>query len=122
MCGDRTALYKYVERLKVEVLPADPSRIFILRKSVVRGHEYLRLRTQYHLLPHNVYNFGAKPKRKAVREGDFILALGENDELRYSESEQRLYYGLNKFINVALVDQDSLATLYVVSTAGKGDQ
>ena len=68
-----SALYDYAQQLKSSGLPATPARLFMLHNS--RGHNFQRLKLQYYLLPHNIYNLGTLPPEGAVREGDYILAL-----------------------------------------------
>ncbi|MCB1844205.1 MAG: hypothetical protein KDI09_14690, partial [Halioglobus sp.] len=48
-------VYRYVMRLKSEFLPAEPARVIVIHDA--RKHHYDRLKAQYYLLPHNVYNF-----------------------------------------------------------------
>jgi len=111
--GNDAGLYTYVERLKKNLLPAAPSRIFILRKTK-RWHEYQRLRIQYFLLPHNSFNFGDIPREDAIRDGDYVLVLDDTGWIRYSNSTKHLYWNDDKSKNALLVDKDPLATLYKV--------
>lgn len=66
-------LYEYAMELKERGLPASPARLFILHNSY--GHNYQRLKMQYYLLPHNIYNLTTLPPGDALREGDYVLAL-----------------------------------------------
>ncbi len=68
-----SALYDYARQLKSGGLPATPARLFMLHNS--QGHNFQRLKLQYYLLPHNIYNLSVLPPEGAVREGDYILAL-----------------------------------------------
>ncbi|MCB1847505.1 MAG: hypothetical protein KDI04_09000 [Halieaceae bacterium] len=68
-----SALYDYAQQLKSGGLPDTPARLFMLHNS--QGHNFQRLKLQYYLLPHNIYNLSVLPPEGAVREGDYILAL-----------------------------------------------
>ena len=62
LADEDSEFYSYAKRLKAEVLPAKPSRIFILHESL--EHDYERLKTQFYLLPHNIYNYGRFPQKE----------------------------------------------------------
>ncbi len=81
-------IYRYAKRLKDHVLPPSPARIFILHNSW--EHDLFRLKTQYYLLPHNIYNFGLTPPDGRVHPGDFILVLGSVPDLRFDATRQQL--------------------------------
>lgn len=75
-------LFNYAQQIRSQV-PADPrQRLFLLHDS--RGHNYQRLRLQFHLLPLNIYNFGSSllPPGE-MRPGDHVLQLGSLEGLRY---------------------------------------
>lgn len=84
-------LYSYAQHLKGEVLPKPCVRIFLLHNS--RGHNYTRLRTQLHLLPHNIYNYGRRPQIKHTRPGDYILVLGTIPGLNFNPKRSILTWG-----------------------------
>jgi hypothetical protein len=107
-----SAIYSYARRLKEEVFPASPSRIFILHQDF--GHNAQRLKTQYYLLPHNIYNFGRVPPATAVRPGDFILVLGKVPQLRF-DSGAGLLTWRRRTLPVSMVDEDPQGTLFQVS-------
>lgn len=112
MDGD---LYKYIDRLKKTVLPRTPSRVYLLHQSSLKeGHNYFRLRAQYHLLPHNVFNYGRTPHKKYSLPGDFILALGELGHLKFLPDNHVLVWGDDLSIPVKVIDEDTLGTLYQV--------
>jgi len=104
-------IYNYTRRLQEEVLPSTPSRIFMLHAST--GHNFERLKTQYYLLPHNIYNFGSEPLPASLRPGDFILALGTIAGLKYNERKKRLLWRDNR-LPVNIVDRSARGTLYRV--------
>lgn len=106
-----STLYAYVQRLKRDLLPAEPARIFILRQS--QGHDYLRLRAQYHLLPHNSFNYGYFPPRGKPRPGDFILVLDSIEALRYEGGALR--WGAIGRVDATLLDSDPIGQLYRVN-------
>lgn len=106
-------IYEYSQRLKKESLPTSNSRIFVLHNS--QGLNYDRLKTQYYLLPHNIYNYGSLPPSRGVRPGDYILALGDLPDLRFLPDKNLLTWPANKQLDVNLVDDDPLGNLYVVA-------
>jgi hypothetical protein len=117
-------IYSYAKRLKEQVLPqSQDSRIFMLHNS--SGHNYDRIKTQYYLLPNNIYNYGGVPPDEGVNPGDYILALGSIPALHYQKDQNRLIWETNKSLNVHLVDSDPRGTLYrigvPVSSGGKED-
>lgn len=110
-------IYAYTLRLKDEALPSSAARLFILHDSDDLNYE--RLKAQYYLLPHNIYNYGRTPPTAAVRPGDYILVLGEVPGLRFRPERGRLIWkeskGRNK-LRVTLADSDPLGKLYKVSS------
>jgi hypothetical protein len=112
------AIYSYTKRLKEAVLPATGARIIVLRSS--SGHDYFRLKTQYYLLPHHIYNFGVVPPSKGIHPGDYILALGEIPELRYLSVEELLVWEPNKQMKARLVDTDTMGRLFRVMPPDSG--
>ena len=106
-------IYEYSQRLEKESLPTSNSRIFVLHNS--QGLNYDRLKTQYYLLPHNIYNYGSLPPSRGVRPGDYILALGDLPDLRFLPDKNLLTWPANKQLDVNLVDDDPLGNLYVVA-------
>ena len=112
-------LYQYAKRLKEQVLPLGDQRIFILHES--EGHNFERLKAQYYLLPHNIFNYGRFPHSKASRPGDYILRLGQISGLEYESGDKKLTWGDNEHVRVGLVDQDELGSLFIVlgETTGK---
>jgi len=109
-----SAIYSYARRLKEEVLPALPSRIFILHQDF--GHNAQRLKTQYYLLPHNIYNFNRVPPATGVRAGDFILVLGKVPQLRFESKAGQLTWR-HRTLPVSIVDEDRQGTLFQVAPA-----
>jgi len=107
-------IYSYANRLKEDVLPSSPSKIFILHNS--QGHNFYRLKTQYYLLPHNIYNFNHWQPDQLIQPGDYILALGAVPGLFFDVSKGELRWQDN-ILTVAVVDQDPLGTLMRVRPA-----
>ena len=108
-------IYTYTKRLKEQVLPSAPARLFILHDS--EGHNYDRLKVQYYLLPHNIYNFGRVPPIPGVTSGDYILVLGDIADLEFQERSGRLIWGEGNWLGVRRADQDSIGNLYKVMPA-----
>jgi hypothetical protein len=107
-------LYSYSQHLKNEVLPESSARIFLLHDNKGQRHNYRRLRTQFHLLPNNVYNYGSVPPHKHVRNGDYILLLGAIDQLGFDPAGSRLSWGESMYLNVELIDHHPVGDLYRV--------
>lgn len=118
LADEDSDIYRYTNRLKASVLPQTPSRLFILHDSV--GHDYERLKTQYYLLPHNIYNYGRFPKVKSLVQGDFILVLGTIPGVSYSEGSQKLTWGKGQQLQARLLDRDERGLLLVVSAPTPG--
>jgi hypothetical protein len=102
-------LYNYTQRLTDEVLPKEPARVFILHES--SGHNYWRLRAQYHLLPHSIYNYGRYPDNHHLKDGDWILVLGAIDTLAFDLESNTLVWNDGQRLHVKLMDKDPLGTL-----------
>ena len=102
-------IYAYANRLKTDVLPNTPSRILILHDS--DEHDYVRLKTQYHLLPHNIYNYGRYPETRGLRPGDFVLVLGTVPGLSFDEASRKLAWGAGQQLGAKLLDRDARGTL-----------
>lgn len=71
-----------------EFLPRQPGRIFILSKD---PNGYAALRTRYHLLPYRVYTADRLPKQEQIQEGDQILVLANQNEIRYDVTKNQLF-------------------------------
>ncbi len=106
------ALYRQATRLRSEFLPPSPARVLIL--SAATGHDYRRLRMQYHLLPHNIYNYGAYPLIQGLHPGTYILVLGEVDVLEFTAADRRLRW-LGHRVEVERLDAANDAVLYRVT-------
>ena len=107
-------LYRYAQHIKSEVLPDPDARVFLLHDNEGERHNYRRLRTQFHLLPHNIYNYGSFPPRKYVRDGDYILTLGAIKGLNVQASQNLMSWGKNNRLTVDVVDEHPLGNLYQV--------
>lgn len=102
-------LYRYAQSLKNEVLPAPGVRIFLLHEAERRG--YRRLRTQFHLLPHNIYNFGSLPRASSLQAGDYLLVLDEIEQLSYLQDQGVLTWN-GESLPVELIDARAPGALY----------
>ena len=110
-------LYRYAHRLKTEVLPEAPQRLFLLHDS--DGMNFDRLKSYYHLLPHNIYAYGRYPVKESTRQGDHILLLGQIPDLVFDASKGELRWGDGEHIAVVLIDQDEGRLLFKASKDGK---
>jgi hypothetical protein len=115
LADEDSEIYSYAKRLKTASLPDYPSRVFILHDS--EEHDFERLKTQYYLLPHNIYNYGRLPDKDAVKTGDFILMLGKIPGLEYSENSKTLRWGNDQQLTVTLLDTDERGLLFVIAPA-----
>ena len=104
------ALFNYARELSA-LLPADPGRrLFLLHGS--EGHNFQRLRLQYHLLPLNVYNFGsALLPPGEMRPGDYLLQFGPLERLRYDAPSGVLEDDRQRW-QAHLLDQRELGRLF----------
>jgi hypothetical protein len=109
-------LYQYTSYLKKEVLPQPGVRIFLLHDSPHRT--YKRLKAQYYLLPHNVYNYDRFPQKQAVNEGDYILVLGDISGLKFIPESNSLAWG-NKSLQVRSVNVGPQGSVYQVMAPDK---
>lgn len=113
-------LQRYAARL-AQVLPADGDRrIFVLHDS--KGHDYWRLRLQFHLLPRNVYNFGHEllPAGQ-MRPGDHVLLLDRIDGIRFDARRGELTDGQHRW-RARLIDRQPFGSLFQLEEPDpKGD-
>jgi hypothetical protein len=112
------ALYDYARHIKIR-LAAQDSRVFLLHNS--EGHNFNRLKLQFHLLPANVYNYGDQlMSHGELRRGDYVLTLGAVPDIQYSRQTQVLSDGHHSYRG-QLVDIHALGNLYLISGyAGPG--
>lgn len=104
------ALFALIQQVK-EVLPPEPQRVFLVTDRTGRDN-YLRLRSTYHLLPHNVFATGDRlPKRKFVRVGDYFLLLTGALDARY-DPEGHALVGPGGTLPVARVWVGAQGALY----------
>ena len=101
--------------LRAELPPA-PQRIFILGDETKRTQ---KARLHYHLLPHNVYSYGAQPPPpELARPGDYLLILGRIKNVRYRNQRGReaLLWGQNNQYQLAVKPllADQIGALLVV--------
>ena len=108
--GPDGQLYRYAEELKGSVLPDAPQRIFLVHNS--SGHNYARLRLQYHLLPHNIYNFDATLETEFVRPGDYVIFLEKVPGVRFDEANAALTIGNQLPVPAAIVHRAPLGTVF----------
>jgi hypothetical protein len=115
-------IYRYVQRLKRDVLPAQVSRIVILHNS--HGHNFERLKAQYYLLPNNSFNFGRKPPDGNLHNVDYVLVLGEVPDVEFHADTGSLQWRHgHRTLPVQRVDSDPMGNLYRVipsADSGKG--
>jgi hypothetical protein len=110
--ADREAeLYQYAQHLKDNILPDPGVKIYLLHDS--EGLNYRRLKAQYYLLPHNIFNYDTLPRLSKIRGGDYLLVLDAIEALSYLPENGQLQWGQRK-LDVALVDQNEIGQLYLV--------
>ena len=102
-------LYSYAQHLKKDVLPEPGVKIHLVHDSDLRG--YRRLKMQYYLLPHNVFNFDRVPRAGALQPGDLILVLDTVPGLSYSAESGRLHWQ-SQSVPVTLLDDQAPGAVY----------
>ncbi len=107
MAADDAELYAYAKRLKHNILPQQPVRLFILRNKV---RDKTRLRLMYYLLPHNVNIHYHVPPIEILRNNDYILAINPIG-LKFSERNKMLRWSKNR-LKVEHLDNTPFANLY----------
>ena len=114
-------LYEYVRHLKESVLPEPGAKIFLLHDS--KQSTYTRLKAQYYLLPHNVFNYDRVPRKGATGNADYILALGDIKGLVFSPDTNTLNWtttkGKSKTVKVTLLENHALGALYKIKELRK---
>lgn len=105
-------IYRYAERLKSQVLPDSPARILLLHNS--KGHNLARLKLQYYLLPHNIYNFNFLPPVDNRSSVDFVILLGNTPPETIEARGQRLYRDGNS-IGVEMINRDDMGYVFRVT-------
>ena len=114
-------IYRYIMRLKQDVLPQRNSRILILHDS--HSHNFARLKAQYYLLPHNVYNYGRVPPDYGLETVDYVLVLGEVPRVQYYAGTQSLLWKNGKrSLPAELLDDDFMGRLYRVLPRSTGKE
>ena len=110
-------LQRYAARLRQRIPESADQRLFILHDS--RGHNYWRLRLQFHLLPMNVYNFGGRllPAGK-MRPGDHVLVLDRIEGLQF-EAECGVLAGAEQQWPAVRVDRHPFGRLYRLEDGAK---
>ncbi len=109
-------LYRYAQHLKSDILPEPGVRIFLLHDS---DHQtYTRLKFQYYLLPHNLYNYTRYPNLEQTRSGDYIVVLAEVPGLRYNSKTKQLLWQ-QQSLPVERLEQSEEGAVYRVT---KGDK
>jgi hypothetical protein len=108
-----SAMYRYIQHLKREVLPAQVSRIVILHNS--KGHNFDRLKAQYYLLPNNSFNFGRVPPGERLHDVDYVLVLGDVPEVEFKPDAGSLQWKHGRrSLSVQRVDSAPMGSLYRV--------
>ena len=101
--------------LNFNVLPEPGPAIHLLfDQPDLEVHNYQRIRLQYHLLPHNIYNYGSVPKKRFVGKGDYILVLGANPDLRFEPHSGKLRWQKNFSVSVEKVDGHAQGSVFRV--------
>ncbi|MEM1114455.1 MAG: hypothetical protein AAGI11_21260 [Pseudomonadota bacterium] len=109
-------LYAYAQRLKREVLVDPTARVQILQKGF--GHDYTRLRLQFHLLPYNIYNIGRWPVTDALRRGDIVIRLSGHDGVAFEQGSGRLRWPGSDVLIVEPLLRHPIADVYRVKSKG----
>lgn len=106
------ALAQYAVDVKKTMVDQGGKRIFIVHPSL--GHNFERLRLQFHLLPLNIYNFGRFPPTNHLKEGDFLLIFN-TQRIKYRPKHEVLVWGKRR-LRVNLFESNDTFSLYKVRT------
>lgn len=92
LAAEDAPLFQFITGVKAQ-LPAKPQRIFLVVAKSLKDNYYTRSRARYHLLPHNIYDYGVHlPEPEYVRAGDYVLMLGPLPELSIGAERQFLQW------------------------------
>jgi len=91
--------------------------ILLLHNS--KGHNLARLKLQYYLLPHNIYNFNYLPPAEDSGRVDFVILLGNSPPETIEARGRRLYRDGNS-IGVELVNTDDMGYVFRVTDVPGG--
>ena len=105
-----TTLAEHAIDIKKTLGDQDGNRFFIVHPSL--GHNFERLRLQFHLLPLNIYNFGRFPPINYLREGDFLLIFNTR-RIKYRPKKEMLVWARRR-LRVNLVESNDIFSLYKV--------
>ncbi|MGV6827637.1 MAG: hypothetical protein ACWA5Q_11745 [bacterium] len=108
--GQDAELFRFSEAIKTK-LPDQPSRVFIIKNRHI-GHDYQRVRLQYFLLPHSVFNFADQPLGDKTRPGDFLVIFNNTRGVRYSRYKDSLIWPDNQALPVRKLYESAVGTLY----------
>jgi len=103
------SIYRYALRLKSGVLPEQPARILLLHNS--DGHNLARLKLQYYLLPHNVYNYDGLPPPGREKSVDYVILLGSTPPANIDASGGKLVQN-DRALGVSLINSDPAGYLF----------
>jgi hypothetical protein len=104
-------LFKFIAEIKAN-LSSTPQRIFLVAAKLLEEDDYTRLRARYHLLPHNIYDYGAQlPSQGHAQADDYILILGTVPELTFDANRQLLQWG-GQALAARKIYATSMGTLY----------
>jgi hypothetical protein len=99
-------------------LPDKPVRLFLVSADPAgtsNYFNYLRNRTRYHLLPHNVYSsLSYPPNPQQTHKEDYVLILNPIQNIRYDAAEQVLKWGKGNSLPVRPVYSSPLGMLFQV--------
>jgi len=98
-------IYRFVSRLKTNVLPDKPTRILITASE--NALDYYLLRSKYHLLPHSTYVSRTLPATLDASSLDYLIYFGSAHEL---ESMDRWAEHWAPYVR--LVDQEEDAVVF----------
>ncbi|MEQ8262171.1 hypothetical protein [Pseudohaliea sp.] len=109
-------LFALSQRLAPQ-LPVDPARrVFLLHPA--KGHQYDRLKLQYHLLPRNLFNFGSSlPALGTFRTGDHVLLLGSVPNVTF-DAASGVLRDEKRAVAASPVDVTEAAALYRLEAGG----
>lgn len=113
--GVDAELYQELERVKRDILPREPVRIQIVRDGP--ANNYWRMKAQYYLLPHSVYNYGGPPAWARLQAGDWVMVMGKVTGLTHTNASY-LRSGPHQ-IPASLKSHSNLLSLYRIESKAR---
>jgi hypothetical protein len=107
-------IYRYIRRLKEDVLPQHPSRILIVGDD--DALDYFLRRAKYHLLPHSAYVTRQFPNSQTAGSRSFVIYFGNPEKIKDAHRGRQ-----RKDIVLTMIDSDDTATVFRIEARKNGN-